>query len=208
VAFRLVGAAAKCAPVDGKRGEEDEFRIWGCLHGDTGYRSEEVETMSTAMHVVGVQVKHPANQTILLLRETEGERYLPIWIGAVEAGAISLEQEGLRPTRPLTHDLLKNVIGGFGRALELVVITDLVEGTFFAELVFDGGVRVSARPSDSVALALRVGVPIHADESVLEKAAMIIPDGQVAPDEQDGDVEKFREFLDSVSPEDFRDTDH
>lgn len=150
--------------------------------------------MSSEMRVVGVRVELPANQPILLLREAHGERYLPIWIGSVEATAIALEQQGVRPQRPLTHDLLKDVIGALGRDLEQVRITDLQEGTFFAELVFDGDVRVSARPSDSVALALRIGVPIHADESVLDEAGLIIPD------EQEDEVEKFREFLDSVSP--------
>ena len=150
------------------------------------------------MRVVGVRVELPANQPILLLREAEGDRYLPIWIGSVEATAIALEQQGVKPARPLTHDLLKDVITALGRRLEQIHITDLQEGTFFAELVFDGGIRVSARPSDSVALALRVGVPIHADESVLSEAGLIIPD------EQEDEVEKFREFLDKVSPEDFR----
>src|SRR6266571_685600 len=133
------------------------------------------------MRVVGVRVELPANQPILLLRDTEGDRYLPIWIGSVEATAIALEQQVVRPPRPLTHDLQ--------------------EGTFYAELVFDGDIRVSARPSDSVALALRVGVPIHAEEAVLAEAGLIIPD------EQEDEVEKFREFLDSVSPEDFRGAD-
>src|SRR5882762_2413525 len=149
------------------------------------------------MRVVGVRVELPANQPILLLRETSGDA-LPIWIGSVEATAIALEQQGVKPARPLTHDLLKDVIKSLGRRLEQVRITDLQEGTFFAELVFDGGTRVSARPSDSVALALRVGVPIHAEENVLSEAGLIIPD------EQEDEVEKFREFLDSVSPEDFR----
>ncbi|AOS62965.1 bifunctional nuclease family protein [Actinoalloteichus hymeniacidonis] len=160
--------------------------------------------MSSEMRVVGVRVELPANQPMLLLRETDGERYLPIWIGSVEATAIALEQQGMRPPRPMTHDLLKDVIGALGRELEQVRITDLHEGTFFAELVFDGDVRVSARPSDSVALALRVGVPIHADESVLAEAGLIVADEQ---DEREDEVEKFREFLDSVSPEDFRGAD-
>ena len=150
------------------------------------------------MRVVGVRVELPANQPILLLRETSGDRYLPIWIGSVEATAIALEQQGVKPSRPLTHDLLKDVITAMSRRLEQVRITDLQGGTFFAELVFDGGIKVSARPSDSVALALRMGVPIHAEERVLAEAGLIIPD------EQEDEVEKFREFLDSISPEDFR----
>ena len=149
------------------------------------------------MREVGVRVELPANQPILLLRETNGDRYLPIWIGSVEATAIALEQQGVKPARPLTHDLLKDVVKALGRRLEQVRITDLQEGTFFAELVFDGGTRVSARPSDSVALALRVGVPIHAEGNVLAEAGLIIPD------EQEDEVEKFREFLDQVRPEDF-----
>jgi bifunctional DNase/RNase len=131
------------------------------------------------MRVVGVRVELPANQPILLLRETTGDRYLPIWIGSVEATAIALEQQGVKPARPLTHDLLKDVINALGRRLEQVRITDLQEGTFYA-------------------LALRIGVPIHAEESVLAEAGLIIPD------EQEDEVEKFREFLDSISPEDFR----
>ena len=150
------------------------------------------------MRVVGVRVELPANQPILLLRETSGDRYLPIWIGSVEATAIALEQQGVKPSRPLTHDLLKDVITAMSRRVEQVRITDLQGGTFFAELIFDGGIKVSARPSDSVALALRMGVPIHAEERVLAEAGLIIPD------EQEDEVEKFREFLDSISPEDFR----
>jgi bifunctional DNase/RNase len=153
------------------------------------------------MRVVGVRVELPANQPVVLLREEDGVRYLPIWIGAVEATAIAYEQQGVKPARPLTHDLLKDVLGALDRRLEQVRIIDLQEGTFYAELVFDGDVRVSARPSDSVALALRVGVPIHAEEGVLSEAGLIIPD------EQEDEVEKFREFLDSVSPEDFRGAD-
>ena len=153
------------------------------------------------MRVVGVRVELPANQPILLLREADGDRYLPIWIGSVEATAIALEQQGVKPARPLTHDLLKDVLTAMDRRLEQVRIIDMQEGTFYAELVFDGDVRVSARPSDSVALALRVGVPIHAEDEVLSEAGLTIPD------EQEDEVEKFREFLDSVSPEDFRGAD-
>jgi bifunctional DNase/RNase len=149
------------------------------------------------MRVVGIRVELPANQPILLLRESEGDRYLPIWIGQGEATAIALEQQGVKPARPMTHDLMKDVIGALGRELEQVRITDIQDGTYFAELVFDGDLHVSARPSDSIALALRSGVPIHAEETVLTEAGLLIPD------EQEDEVEKFKEFLDSVSPEDF-----
>ena len=102
------------------------------------------------MDVVGVRVEMPSNQPIVLLREVDGERYLPIWIGAVEATAIAFAQQGVVPARPLTHDLLRDVVGALGRSLTEVRITELTDGVFFALLVFDGGIEVSARPSDTV----------------------------------------------------------
>lgn len=149
------------------------------------------------LHVVGVRVELPANQPIVLLKETAGDRYLPIWIGAVEASAIAFEQQGVRPARPMTHDLLKDVVSALGSELESVHITDLRDGIFYAELVFPSNVRVSSRPSDAIALALRVGAPIMGEESVLAEAGISVPD------EQEDEVEKFREFLDQISPDDF-----
>jgi bifunctional DNase/RNase len=149
------------------------------------------------MDVVGVRVEMPSNQPIVLLREVDGERYLPIWIGAVEATAIAFAQQGVVPARPLTHDLLRDVIAALGRELTAVRITELTDGVFFAVLVFDGGVEVSARPSDAIALALRTATPIHAAEDVLVEAGIAVPD------EQEDEVEKFREFLDQISPDDF-----
>ncbi|AWK72410.1 MULTISPECIES: bifunctional nuclease family protein [Rhodococcus] len=153
------------------------------------------------MHVIGVRVEQPQSQPVLLLRETDGDRYLPIWIGQTEATAIALEQQGVEPARPLTHDLIKNLIEALGRTLKEVRIVELREGTFYADLVFDQNTRVSARPSDSIAIALRIGVPIFAEESVLSEA------GLVMPDEREDEVEKFKEFLESVSPDDFKATD-
>ncbi|MFR9753514.1 bifunctional nuclease family protein [Nocardia sp. 004] len=153
------------------------------------------------MRVIGIRVEQPQNQPVLLLREVEGDRYLPIWIGQAEATAIVLEQEGVTPIRPLTHDLIKILITELGRTLKEVRIVDLQEGTFYADLVFENDLRISARPSDSVAIALRVGCPIHAEEAVLEEA------GLVMPDEREDEVEKFKEFLESVSPDDFKATD-
>lgn len=149
------------------------------------------------LRVVGVRVELPANQPIVLLKETEGERYLPIWVGAVEAAAIAFEQQGVHPTRPMTHDLLRDVIGALGGALTAVNITELKDGLYLADMVFADSVTVSARPSDAIAVALRVGSPIYVADSVLDEVGIMIPD------EDEDQVEKFREFLDQISPEDF-----
>lgn len=147
--------------------------------------------------VVGVRVELPSNQPMVLLKEAAGDRYLPIWIGAVEATAIAFAQQGVVPARPLTHDLFKDVLEALNAPLDAVHITDMRDGVYYAELRFPGDVVVSARPSDAIALALRSGTRIYAAESVLEESGMAIPD------EQESEVEKFREFLDSISPEDF-----
>ena len=146
---------------------------------------------------MGVRVEMPSNQPIVLLREVAGERYLPIWIGAVEATAIAFAQQGVVPPRPLTHDLLKDVLAATGTELTEVRITDVKDGVFFATLVFDGAIEVSARPSDSIALALRTGTRIVCAEDVLDEAGLAVPA------EQEDEVERFREFLDQVTPEDF-----
>ena len=147
--------------------------------------------------VIGVRVEMPSNQPIVLLREVAGDRYLPIWIGAVEATAIAFAQQGVVPPRPLTHDLIKDLLSATGNDLSEVRITEMKDGIFYAVLVFGSGVEVSARPSDSIALALRTGTPIYGSDGVLDDAGIAIPD------EQEDEVEKFREFLDQISPEDF-----
>ena len=149
------------------------------------------------VEVVGVRVEVPSNQPIVLLREAAGERYLPIWIGAVEATAIAFAQQGVVPPRPLTHDLLKDVLDATGNALAEVRITEVNDGIFYATLVLGSGVEVSARPSDSIALALRTGSRIVCAEEILDDAGIAVPD------EREDEVEKFREFLDHVTPEDF-----
>ncbi|HEX7740033.1 MAG TPA: bifunctional nuclease family protein [Marmoricola sp.] len=149
------------------------------------------------VEVIGVRVEMPSNSPIVLLREAEGERYLPIWIGAVEATAIAFAQQGVVPPRPLTHDLFKDVLEATGNSVTEVQITQMREGVFYAELVLSSGVSVSARPSDSIALALRTGARIVCAEEVLADAGIAVPD------EQEETVEQFREFLDHVSPEDF-----
>ncbi len=149
------------------------------------------------LDVVGVRVEMPANQPLVLLREVEGTRYLPIWIGAVEATAIAFAQQGVVPPRPLTHDLLRELVSSFGEELTEVRITGVNDGVFFATLVFASGIEVDARPSDSIALALRTGSRIVCSEDVLEQTGIAVAD------EDEQQVEKFREFLDQVTPEDF-----
>jgi uncharacterized protein len=152
------------------------------------------------LNLVGVRVELPTNQPIVLLREREGERYLPIWIGAMEATAIAFALQGIVTARPMTHDLLKNVLEEVGVGVERIVITELREGTFYAiiQLQQNGSrYEVSSRPSDAIALAVRVNVPIFANEDVLSEASILIKD------DEEQEVEKFREFLDQVTPEDF-----
>lgn len=139
----------------------------------------------------------PTNQPIVLLKETSGDRYLPIWIGMTEATAIALAQAEEPPPRPLTHDLFRDVLDALGVRLRTVNIVALRDGIFFADLVFSNGVEVSARPSDSIALALRTGATIYVSEEVIQEA------GVTMPDDQEDEVEKFRQFLDKITPEDF-----
>ena len=150
---------------------------------------------------MGVRVEMPSNQPIVLLREVTGERYLPIWIGAVEATAIAFAQQGVVPPRPLTHDLMKDLLDALGQELAEVQITDMKDGVFFATLVLGSGVEIGARPSDSIALALRTGSRIVCAEEVLDEAGLAVPA------EQEDEVERFREFLDQVTPEDFERTE-
>jgi bifunctional DNase/RNase len=153
------------------------------------------------MELTGVRVELPTNQPIVLLRERGGERYLPIWIGAAEAAAIALSLQGAVTPRPMTHDLMKTMLEELSVSVQRINVTDLRESTFYAtiDLLRDGGgqLEISSRPSDAIALAVRMSVPIFASEAVLDEAAILIPD------EDDDEVEKFREFLDNVSPDDF-----
>ncbi len=163
----------------------------------TDPQSPDESRTTTELSVVGVRVELPSQQPIVLLKEVDGDRYLPIWIGAVEATAIAFAQQGVVTARPMTHDLLRDLLGAFDRPLRTVTITELREGVFHAALGFDGGLTVSARPSDAIALALRTGATISSAEAVLAEAGIAIPD------EQEDEVEKFREFLDQINPEDF-----
>ena len=121
------------------------------------------------MELVGVRIELPTNQPIVLLRESDGVRYLPIWIGATEATAIAFALEGGEPQRPLTHDLLRDVTIGLGATIERVVVNDLREGIYYADLVLageNGEVVISSRPSDAIALAARTDAKLFATEQV------------------------------------------
>ncbi len=153
------------------------------------------------MDLIGIRIELPTNTPILLLREHDGERYLPIWINTPEATSIALAHDGVRPERPLTHDLLASIIDELGAKVAEVVVTELRGGTFFADLTIKLGDdlhTISSRPSDAVAIAVRTHAPVFASRDLLDEAGVHIRD-ETAEDE----IAKFREFLDRIEPEDF-----
>jgi bifunctional DNase/RNase len=154
------------------------------------------------LSLIGVRVEVPTNQPIVLLREDGGTRFLPIFIGSPEATAIVYALQGMETPRPMTHDLFKSVLDELGIRLEKVEITELHDGTFYAEIELDNAgtkTRISSRPSDAIALAVRYGeIPIFVDEGVIEEAGVLFE-----ADEEEQEVEQFREFLDNITPEDF-----
>ena len=142
----------------------------------------------------------PANQPIVLLKERTGDRFLPIWIGAFEATAIAFALQGIETARPMTHDLMKNILDETGTTMEKVVISDLKDGTFYADITLMRGNKkyeISSRPSDAIALAVRMSVPIFSVEQVLSEASIFIQ-----TDEEE-EVKRFRDFLKDAKPEDF-----
>jgi bifunctional DNase/RNase len=151
------------------------------------------------LELFGVRVEMPGNQPIVLLRDVEGDKYLPIWIGSGEASAIALAQQGIQASRPLTHDLINSILEVLGHKLVDVVISDLKDGIFHAILNLEGKVSVSARPSDAITLAIKAQVPIFCSDEVLEAAGIEIE--ETADSEEE--VERFREFLENINPEDF-----
>ncbi len=151
------------------------------------------------LEVVGVRVELPSNQPLVMLKEAEGNRYLPIWIGATEALAIAAVQQGLVTERPLTHDLFRDVLAALKVPVTRVVITTMHNGVYYATLVL-GELEVSARPSDAIALALRTDSPVYGAVSLLDDVGFEVAEEGEA---QESEVERFREFLDTITPEDF-----
>jgi bifunctional DNase/RNase len=161
--------------------------------------------MTVEMELVSVEApERPTRTPVVILREVAGQRrVLPIFIGVPEAQAIALTMQNIETPRPMTHDLMKNLLDEVGAQVERITVTELREGTFFAEIILSaqGEVRtVSSRPSDAIALAIRIGSPIFAEDDVLEEAGRV-----EQPDEEEAEqvVEQFRDFIDHVNPEDF-----
>ena len=157
---------------------------------------------AVSMDLVGVRIEYPTNQPIVLLRESRGKRYLAIWIGAMEATAIAYALEGVTTPRPFTHDLLRITTEVLGGEVARVTVTELRDSVYYADLVLtqnDRELHVSSRPSDAIALAARTGAPLFATTDVLNDAGIEIKD-----EEQEAEVERFREFLENLTPEDFQ----
>src|SRR5215467_5025748 len=162
--------------------------------------------MFVEMKVRGLALDAVSNMPIIILRDEEDKRSLQIWVGIFEANAIALELEKVAPARPMTHDLIKNILETLEARVLKVVVTDLKENTFFAVLHLQLGeteYTVDSRPSDAIALALRVAAPIYVDEDVVRKAKTL----DVAPKETESvkadDPERIREWLGNIKPEDF-----
>lgn len=157
------------------------------------------------MEVDGVKIELPTETPVLVLREVEGaRRTLPIYIGNAEASAIQFALEGIVSERPLTHDLLVNVINDLGAELVKIVVTEAREHTYFAELhiqLVTGICVVSCRPSDAVAISLRVGAPIYASDELMDSAGVA---AVVEPPDEEEILDDFRQFIDSINPEDFQ----
>ena len=155
------------------------------------------------VEVVGVRIEMPSNQPIVLLKEIEGSRFLPIWVGAHEASSIAFALQDISPSRPLTHELIGSVLESAGAFLTAVHVTSMKDGIFYAELLLRNSAgelpSVSARPSDALALALRVKANILVNHDLMDSAGIEIPTASNGESE----VEAFKEFLDQINPEDF-----
>jgi len=157
------------------------------------------------LELVGVRVEVPANTPMLLLREQKGDhRLLPIYIGNAEASAIHYALEGVEPPRPFTHDLFLTALTTVGAEITKVVVTDMRDHTFYAELHLRSGDQehtISSRPSDAIALAVRCGAPLFAESAVLDEHGRA-PEPVDEPDETEI-IDEFKDFLEHVDPGDF-----
>jgi bifunctional DNase/RNase len=174
------------------------------------------------MVIDSIRVSLMNYQRVVILKEKMADRYLPIWIGPSEADAIAVKLQGVSVQRPLTHDLLRSVIDTLGAKVNFITVTDLKNDTFFARITLDvngGQLEIDSRPSDALALAVRVEVPIYVDESVLDKAGILLDketgkpvfeegertdkEGKKISDEELNRLSAFRDFIDTLDWEDF-----
>jgi len=173
------------------------------------------------MSIDSIRVSLMNYQRVVILKEKSTERYLPIWIGPAEADAIAVKLQGVSVPRPLTHDLLSSVIEALGASIDSIIVNDLKNDTFYAKIVLtvDGGqMEIDSRPSDALALAVRVGAPIYAEEVVLDKAGILLDketgkpispegeSGEVAErpsDEELGKMSAFTDFINTLDMDDF-----
>jgi len=146
---------------------------------------------------------------VVLLKENDGERFLPIWVGMFESEAIAMRLQGAAVPRPLTHDLLANMVGELGGTLKYVVVNDLSESTFYARIAVErnGELRlVDSRPSDAIALALRAQIPIYAEDGVMAKAGIVSsPDVRAEASGKKDELDVFRDFVDTLDLDDLGD---
>lgn len=165
------------------------------------------------MTIESIRVSMLNHQRVVILKEKDAERFLPIWIGPAEADAIAVKLQEYQVPRPLTHDLLGNIIGALGATVNSIIVSDLQNDTFFAKIILavDGKqVEIDSRPSDAIALAVRIKVPIFAEEAVLEKAGIIIdpetgkpaPARDIPPEELER-MSAFRDFIETLDLSDF-----
>ncbi len=150
----------------------------------------------------GVRIEYPSQKPIILLKEEKGDRYLPIWVGSFEASAIALELSNIKTPRPMTHDLLVNILKDLKITINQITISDIKDNTFYAIIHLidqnNNAIDIDSRPSDAIAIAVRRKCNIFTSKHVLENAGLRI---QSIEEE----IEKFKEFLDNVGPEDFDD---
>jgi uncharacterized protein len=155
--------------------------------------------MLIEMSIKGLMVDPTTNMPIVILRDKEGDKVLPIWVGVFEANAIAMQIENVAVPRPMTHDLLRNVIADLHATVQRIVVSDLQENTFYAVIyltVHGDTVAIDARPSDAIALALRTRAPIFVDDAVIDSAKTI----DSTPDK--GDADRLHQWLESLDPED------
>jgi hypothetical protein len=179
--------------------------------GDTGLRAEtlsyiRLEVGMQEMQIYGVSFDLVGKQPIVLLKTAEGNKFLPIWIGHPEAAAILMKLQSQAPPRPMTHDLLSDMLEQLGAQIIRITVTELRENTFYAQITLqqDGGeIDIDSRPSDAIALAIRAEAPIFAADSVVEESGIEFEGDEIDQERLDEEVAKFRHFLDEVTPEDF-----